>query len=68
MTIIVCKEGSIHKQNFIHIRAMTTSSMLAELTITIRNASLLDRVLRPLEWMREFKLPPTSTRCAVVFF
>jgi hypothetical protein len=44
--------------------AMTTPSMLAELTI--RNASLLARAA-PIR-MGVFELQPTSTRCMVVLF
>ena len=53
-----------HKQSTIHTRAMTTPSMLAELTM--RNASLLDRAA-PIG-TRIFELQPTSNRCVVVFF
>ena len=56
--------GFLHKQKFIHIRAMTSPSMLAELTIC--NTSLLDRTA-PIG-TRIFELQPTSNRCVMVFF
>jgi hypothetical protein len=52
----VCKFS--HKQNTIHIRAMTTPSMLAKLTI--RNARLLARAA-PIR-MIVFELQQTSTK------
>ena len=48
-----------HKKNSIHIGAMTTPTMLVELTMLARAAPIL---------MIVFELQQTSTRFAMVFF